>query len=298
MPPPCLAGANNLNDRNLRSTYTGTRSRVNLTWRVTPDVMVYYTFSQGFRPGGFNRATTNVPNLNFTTPQGFAPDTLTNNEIGAKSEWFDHRLQFNLAAYHEKWTNVQVQFYDPYGLLGNQGFETNGPNYVVRGVETQIEARATRELTFNGSASWNSSSMTNSPFLVNNAGQPITEIKDPFGVTGDSLAMSPPFQANARIRYEFVSLPYQPFFQLGMQHSAHSHSGTGYAPNNFEQPGWTQYDVSSGVSRGDWSVQAYCDNFTDHRSLLYINNYQWVLAETVSRPRTAGLKFSYKFKGS
>ena len=38
------------------TTYTGFKSRGNLTWHITPDVMVYYTFSQGFRPGGFNRS--------------------------------------------------------------------------------------------------------------------------------------------------------------------------------------------------------------------------------------------------
>jgi iron complex outermembrane receptor protein len=40
---------------NLRGSESGTKSRGNLTWHVTPDVMVYYTFSQGFRPGGFNQ---------------------------------------------------------------------------------------------------------------------------------------------------------------------------------------------------------------------------------------------------
>ena len=30
-------------------------SWANLTWHITPDVMAYYTWSQGFRPGGFNR---------------------------------------------------------------------------------------------------------------------------------------------------------------------------------------------------------------------------------------------------
>jgi outer membrane receptor protein involved in Fe transport len=48
---------------NLSQTESGFRSRANLTWHVTPDAMVYYTFSQGFRPGGFNRTgdTNGVP---------------------------------------------------------------------------------------------------------------------------------------------------------------------------------------------------------------------------------------------
>ena len=49
------AYAYNLNAQNLRDTESGFKSRGNLTWHITPDIMVYYTFSQGFRPGGFNQ---------------------------------------------------------------------------------------------------------------------------------------------------------------------------------------------------------------------------------------------------
>src|SRR5882724_6511763 len=51
----CIAPAYNLNAQNLRDTESGYKSRGNLSWHVTPDVMVYYTYSQGFRPGGFNQ---------------------------------------------------------------------------------------------------------------------------------------------------------------------------------------------------------------------------------------------------
>jgi len=37
--------------------YTGFKSRGNLTWHMTPDAMLYYTYSQGYRPGAFNRVT-------------------------------------------------------------------------------------------------------------------------------------------------------------------------------------------------------------------------------------------------
>src|SRR6266436_571995 len=51
----CNGGAYNLNAQNLRDSESGWKSRGNLTWHITPDVMVYYTYSQGFRPGGFNQ---------------------------------------------------------------------------------------------------------------------------------------------------------------------------------------------------------------------------------------------------
>src|SRR6185437_4759028 len=101
-----------------RNHNVGTRSRINLTYHVTPDVMAYYTYSQGFRPGGFNRSqhTGTIPGTvvngvlqpsqTYRTPLAWAPDTLINNEVGAKTEWFNHRLQLNFAIYQEDWNNV------------------------------------------------------------------------------------------------------------------------------------------------------------------------------------------------
>ena len=55
-PAPCLASATNIDDENLRTTYKGFKSRANVTWHILPDVLAYYTWSQGFRPGAFNRS--------------------------------------------------------------------------------------------------------------------------------------------------------------------------------------------------------------------------------------------------
>ncbi len=294
--PPCLASALNLNAENLRTTYTGVRSRGNLTWKITPDAMVYYTWSQGFRPGGFNRSSHYSPVIDYATPLAFAPDTLTNNEFGWKTEWLDHRFQFNTAIYQEDWKNVQDTFFDPTAALGNLAFETNGPNYRVRGVETQIVARVIRGLTVTGAASWNSSSQSNSEYLTSVSGQPITSIPNPYGTPGSTLAESPPFQGNLRIRYEFDWGLYHPFVQVGGQHQAHSHSATGYV-QNYDQAAYSTYDAFAGVSKDDWTAQLYCENLTDTRADMFTSNSQQVQAITVNRPRTAGLKFSYKFGG-
>src|SRR5208283_3143338 len=69
-----------LNTAHLSDTESGFKSRANLTWHITPDTMVYYTFSQGFRPGGFNRTRgleapiTNGGVEQYDKPQGYAPD--------------------------------------------------------------------------------------------------------------------------------------------------------------------------------------------------------------------------------
>jgi outer membrane receptor protein involved in Fe transport len=292
---PCTASsATNLNAEGLHSTYSGFKSRANLSLKVTDRTMLYYTWSQGFRPGGFNRNSTLHLNGTFETPLKFAPDTLTNNEIGWKTEWLDQRVQFNGAVYQEDWKNVQVLFFDPQGGLGNLVFTTNGPNYRVRGVETQWVARVTHGLTLSGAASWNSSSQTNSPYLISVDGQPITSIRNPYGAPGSPLSQSPPFQANLRARYQFTVNDYHAFCQIGGIHQAHSYSAVGYIAN-YDMPSYTTYDASLGFAKDAWTVQFYGQNITDARYVTFIGDGQFVQTDFVGRPRTMGLKYSYKF---
>ena len=41
-------------------------------------------------------------------PLAFAPDNLTNNELGWKTMWMDRRIQWNGAIYQEDWNNAQI----------------------------------------------------------------------------------------------------------------------------------------------------------------------------------------------
>ena len=160
-PGGCQSGFSfNLNAQNLQDTESGYKSRGNLTWHITPDVMVYYTFSQGFRPGGFNQnggvfnyAPGPVDGVaQYAVPKSYSSDKLANNEIGWKTEFLDHRLQWNGAVYRETWDNVQVAFFDP-GVTGNIFFDTNGQNFLIKGIETSFVARVVTGLTLQGAAS-------------------------------------------------------------------------------------------------------------------------------------------------
>ena len=312
--PPCAAeDANNLDKLNLKSSYSGFKSRANLAWHVTPDAMLYYTFSQGFRPGGFNRSSSG-PYLSgaYLTPQGFAPDSLTNNEIGWKTEWLDHHLLINGAIYQEDWKNVQQQFFDP-SSTGNLSFVTNGADYRVKGVELQVVANVTTGLTIQGAASWNSSELTNSPFLIGNVpgnalfGQPLTSAPNPFGNKGDSLPQSPPFQGNVRVRYQWAAESYQPFVQAGASRTGGSRSLPGNVPAiapagdvttaAFYQPGYTQYDASVGCSKDNWTVQLVGSNLSNVNGMVFISASEGIETQTVTRPRVIMLRATWNFSG-
>jgi len=90
---------------------------VNLTIDATPDVHVYGKWSTGYKSGGANSRSQEYDRFN--------PETVSIFELGLKSEFWDNRARFNVAAYAGTYKNIQVDFIRP--------FETT-----VNGVTTRI----------------------------------------------------------------------------------------------------------------------------------------------------------------
>ena len=345
----CVAAGNCGFGINLNKTEHGFRERGNVTWHITPDIMAYYTYSEGFRPGGFNRtesAAGSAPSLageapylgkgtnQYLKPAGYNSDGLINNEIGAKAEFLDHRLQVNTSLYHMKWSDVQLPLFDP-SQLGNTTFVVNGPTYVVKGVELQVVARVTEGLTVQGSSSWNSTNQTNAPCLESDApttatntnptpiGTCITQIKgkpfsNPYGVLNTSPAFSPPVEFNVRARYDWAFKDYKPFVWLGATHIGSQRNvpesfPSGYksvadggclaggVPNTtlcgYRMPYYTTVDGALGVSKDRWTVQGMASNLFNSSASTFTSSGQFIESTVPLRPRVLTLLFSMKFGG-
>jgi iron complex outermembrane recepter protein len=260
----------NLNAENLRDTESGWRYQANLSWHAEPTfldhrqhILAYLTFSQGFRPGGFNQNGGSTHGIGadgqpqFIIPEAYNPDKLDNYEIGFKTNWqlLDRSFQWNTSFYEEKWDNVQISFFDP-GFTGTAFFDDNGQNFRIQGAETQVAAQIWGGLTMRGAAAWNRSEQLNSPAIIDNNpasanyGKPITQIcgaggsscaplANPFGPQGAPAADSPPIHYTLLLRYDFTissatTLKYfngaGAFIQAGMQHQGHSFTQAGSNP--------------------------------------------------------------------
>jgi iron complex outermembrane recepter protein len=334
-PNPCvstpatgvLSNLNNLDAKHLEHTWSGAKSRANLTWHITPEILSYVTWSQGFRPGGFNRAQAHVTGPLagvFVPPVFYAPDNLTNYELGWKTEWLDRHLQVNGAIYREDWKDTQLEIFDP-GFTGNLTFTTNGPDYRVKGVEVQFIALPLQGLQISGAAAWNSSEVTRTVTFLGTNGLPINLTPNPFGDLGSPLAQSPPFSGNLRARYSFPVADYQGFVQVGAVHQAHSYASTDRVTQELVVPGGTQqcprpspgggvtlnpgcttayddaaftiYDAAAGVGKDNWEAQLFIQNFNDERAVTWANYREFVKSESIVPPRTVGLRMTYRFSG-
>ncbi len=299
----------------------GFRSRANISWQVNDDVMLYATWSESFRPGGFNRTSAcgvRDPANNiqqWCMPTSYESDDLTNFEVGWKTVLANNRVQFNGAVYQVTWDNVQSGLFAPQLGFPNLQFFVNGPEYQVNGVEVDLMFVPTDGLTISAAASFNDTELKNSPQFINNnpdsptLGGTITEsclafdtgtntctnvasVEDVFGTPGTPLAFAPEFQGNVRARYEWNVGDYAPYVGAAVQFQDSSFSSAAVVNRN-DQPSWTTADASVGFTKNNWGAEFYVINLTNENKSLYSTSTQFILAEVPIRPRTMGLRFTY-----
>src|SRR5262249_22100041 len=106
-------------------------------------VLTYLSISQGYRGVAFNgQAYNDNSELTFAEPE-----KLTSYELGAKTEFWNRRAIFNVAAFHYDYKNQQ--FLDAFNLPGGlgTGFRTvNAPKSRVNGAEFEFQVRVTNDL--------------------------------------------------------------------------------------------------------------------------------------------------------
>lgn len=126
--------------------------RVALDYQITPDNMVYASFSTGEHSGGFGAGLTaaNSPGL-ITT---FDSEGVEAFEIGTKNQFLDGRLQVNLAAFYNRYTDLQEQGTQVVTIDGQPRNVTtifNVGTQKTPGAELDIVARPLPGLTLNAS---------------------------------------------------------------------------------------------------------------------------------------------------
>jgi len=117
-----------------------------LEWRATEDMLLYYTYSEGFKSGSGENAAGS------TTIVG--PEEITNHELGIKSQWLDGRLAVNASLYSYDLQGLQISktFNDPVA-----GFVTrfeNAADLSAKGAELEVAASATERLRFSASVAY------------------------------------------------------------------------------------------------------------------------------------------------
>lgn len=130
--------------------------RIAADYQLSPDSMVYASYSTGVKSGGFG-----APFVTTTVPQGefasFNAENVRALEFGTKNSFFNRRLQLNAAVFYNKYTDNQVQGTQivQTGTAGI-GFATiaNSGDTIAPGAEISFVARPVPRLNIRGAISY------------------------------------------------------------------------------------------------------------------------------------------------
>jgi iron complex outermembrane recepter protein len=261
--------------------------RVNLTWKATDDALVYFTWSEGYRPGGVQRR----PTLG-----EYTSDFLTNWEAGWKTQFADNRLQFNGAVFLEQWDDIQISFQGENGITQVD----NGPSAEILGTELQLDWLVSDNFRLGVGAAYYDSELKD-PYANFDAAGNITDILAPVGT---SLPLTPDFKGNIIGRYEFGMGSFDAHLQGAFVYSGSKSSELNVTNNAYtgDVPSSSYFDLSTGIRKESYAIELYVKNAFNEDSPLHFDSQ--CTAEKCTQfqpygirfqPRTIGLKFSQDF---
>ncbi|MGH8457460.1 MAG: TonB-dependent receptor, partial [Stenotrophobium sp.] len=180
--------------------WTNVGGKVGLDYQFEPTIMGYGYYARGFKSGGFNGRISLASDLG-----PFDPEFVDSFEIGAKTDWLEHRLRVNVAAFLNKWHDMQVD-----EVFFNAGVQhsaiVNAAKATTKGVEVEMQLLVTRGLRLDGNVGYLRANYDN--FQVGTGPtcppqptpQPIpcSNVYD-----GSSLPYSPQFTAAVDANYTF-----------------------------------------------------------------------------------------------
>lgn len=154
--------------------WTDVSYRGKIVFKPTEHTMIYASYSKGFKGGGFNL---------FGNEPAFNPETLFSAEVGAKADFLDGALSLSVAAYDNRYKNLQVRSGVPTGGT----ILTNAADSRIKGAEIEATIRPVEGLTLSGNASYTDAVFSSFPGA-----------QDVFGVptdaSGNTLPRSPKWQ--------------------------------------------------------------------------------------------------------
>ena len=258
-------------------------------WKPTDEVLVYVSFSQGYRGAAFNGQAFNAPaELNFA-----APEKLNSYEIGMKSALWSHRAEFNVAAFHYDYRNQQ--FLDAFALPGGAGtgFHTvNAPKSRVDGAEFEFRARATQDLELRAGLGLLSSKY-------------VELTLHGVDLSGNRLIQAPNYNASVGVDWRFAHLAAGDFRAMV---DANFYGKQFFDAPNTERIAQDSYGIGNArvsfesASKPGFAVGAWIKNITNRQYLAYGLaqrdpsqgglGFDYAL---VGEPRTYGGDVSYRF---
>lgn len=273
-------------------------NKVELSYDLTDDRMMYFIAGQGFRSGG------TVNQIEPEMPAQFEHDYTWNYEFGFKSVLGDSTM-FNMSYY-------QIDFYDMQYSVDFSGgafqaqVNCSGKCATVNGFEAEVDARPTDRLRVLFSLSTNDSEVLKNlynewPF--SDVGKTASSYK---ALVGDPLITRTPEVAySAALQYTWpTGNNRNGFFFADYRHTGdidridNVRNSAGAFSRNVPVASWSTLNLRAGVQAENWQAAVFVRNATDEIGALFQNakGNPSHTSRTINQPRTIGVQFTYSVR--
>jgi outer membrane receptor protein involved in Fe transport len=139
-------------------TFRALTGRAVLDWEVTPNNLLYASYSRGYKAGGFNPPLS-AADAGIVVPTTFLPEFVNAFEIGSKNSFGNGQLQLNLTGFYYDYKDLQLS-----SIIARTSVDENVSAHVY-GVEIEAIMRPIRAFTVNISASYLHTAVSQDEYL-------------------------------------------------------------------------------------------------------------------------------------
>lgn len=275
---PLVGGASEFGGESSESPFTWS---VSSRFQLTENSSIYARAATGFRPGGPNVLPPTAPG---SVPTQYDSDTLTNYEIGYKTNSANGRFILDIAGFYIDWEDIQL-----FANVEGFGVNVNGGTAVSKGVEFSSSFAATDELTLSLNGAYTDAYLTSDAGAGGQDGDPLNFVPDwSFGLSAD---------------YEWT---------VGSSSTAYvggTLAYTGERAVGRDIPGangevrylgdYSALNLRAGLETGRWFYEIYAKNVTDELGIQSVGtaNSPFTGHVTISTltPRTIGISAGARF---
>lgn len=264
----------------------------NIQYNFTPNTMIYASYTNGFKAGGYSMAT---------ALSEFGPETVDSFEIGLKGQIGGSLLTYGISLFNSDYKGLQESTNIVLASGSVVSLVRNVARARSRGVDANLSLRATRTLSFFADASYLDAkyrSYPNAPCAtIQSAQQGARCLQD---LSGRRRAFAPQFSGNAGLRYrnsltDSLEIGFEPsvYFSSRYYQSATS-------DQLLMQPKYAKLDarLSLGRSDGGWELAIIGKNLTDKMTASFRNSVPTATGSIYAlpdMPRNVAFQFTAKF---
>jgi iron complex outermembrane receptor protein len=255
------------------ATFHNFSPRANVLYLLSDQVNLYATISRGFKAGGVEAQSDSSGGT-----QVYKPETLTNYEVGMKSESADKRFRLNTDFFYMDWKDIQADY-----SIGQQ-LPNDGGVFFLTGIANATGARSygfeaegavllMPGLTFDAGAGYD-----RAYYLAYHDAQTGTGAQG--DLTGATLPNAPKWTLHADTQYThnfsaglsaFGRLEW--YYKGGIVPDQNSEFHTGFP---WQVPGYNVTNLRAGFTRRNVTVTAFVENLFDKK--YYTNAYEKAFA--------------------